>query len=205
MCNPNIKMINITNMDFPSGSNGEESTYSVSRRPGFDPWVGKIPRRREWQPTPVFLPGESPWTEEPDRLLYLGSQKVRHDWVTFTSFQHNQAVANDFQCLIWILWVCQLSPVGVTFTALHYCIYLTAVNFTGLLDCAMSSSEKSPAQNSANHFWHLQSVTAPSSYTAQTFLCVCFSCIFTFLDIIKHNMLKMVFSSIFCIKVPHKN
>ena len=30
---------------------------------GFDPWVGKIPWRRAWQPTPVFLPGESPWTE----------------------------------------------------------------------------------------------------------------------------------------------
>ena len=28
-------------------------------RPEFDPWVGKIPWRREWQPTPVFLPGES--------------------------------------------------------------------------------------------------------------------------------------------------
>jgi len=28
------------------------------RRPGFDPWVGKILWRREWQPTPVFLPGE---------------------------------------------------------------------------------------------------------------------------------------------------
>ena len=28
------------------------------RRPGFDPWVGKIPWRRAWQPTPVFLPGE---------------------------------------------------------------------------------------------------------------------------------------------------
>ena len=25
----------------------------------FDPWVGKIPWRRQWQPTPVFLPGES--------------------------------------------------------------------------------------------------------------------------------------------------
>ena len=25
----------------------------------FDPWVGKIPGRRAWQPTPVFLPGES--------------------------------------------------------------------------------------------------------------------------------------------------
>ena len=28
-------------------------------RPGFQPRVGKIPWRREWQPTPVFLPGES--------------------------------------------------------------------------------------------------------------------------------------------------
>ena len=25
---------------------------------GFNPWVGKIPWRREWQPTPEFLPGE---------------------------------------------------------------------------------------------------------------------------------------------------
>ena len=35
-------------------------------RPGFDRWIGKIPWRREWQPTPVFWPGEfhglySPW------------------------------------------------------------------------------------------------------------------------------------------------
>ena len=29
------------------------------KRPRFDPWVRKIPWRRPWQPTPVFLPGES--------------------------------------------------------------------------------------------------------------------------------------------------
>jgi len=29
---------------------------------GFDPWVLKIPWRRKWQLTPVFVPGESPWT-----------------------------------------------------------------------------------------------------------------------------------------------
>ena len=29
------------------------------RRHGFDPWVGKILSRREWKPTPVFLPGKS--------------------------------------------------------------------------------------------------------------------------------------------------
>ena len=28
------------------------------QRPGFDPWVEKIPWRREWQPTPVCLPRE---------------------------------------------------------------------------------------------------------------------------------------------------
>ena len=37
--------------------NGKESTCQC-RRHGFDPWVGKIPRRRK-KPTPVFLPGKS--------------------------------------------------------------------------------------------------------------------------------------------------
>ena len=32
----------------------------------------KIPWRRAWQPTPVFLPGESPWTEEPGGLQSMG-------------------------------------------------------------------------------------------------------------------------------------
>ena len=45
------------------------------RRPGFDPWVGKIPWWRAWQPTPVFLPGESPWTEESGRLLSWGHKE----------------------------------------------------------------------------------------------------------------------------------
>ena len=43
---------------FPCGSDGKESACNT-RRPGFDPWVGKIPWRREWLLTPVFLPGES--------------------------------------------------------------------------------------------------------------------------------------------------
>ena len=48
------------------------------RRHSFDPWVQKIPWRRKWQPTPVFLPGEFPWTEEPGGLQSMGSQ-VGHD------------------------------------------------------------------------------------------------------------------------------
>ena len=46
---------------------------------GLDPWVGKIPWRRAWQSTPVFLPGESPWTEETGGLLSMGSQRVVRD------------------------------------------------------------------------------------------------------------------------------
>ena len=37
--------------------------FVFSRRPGFDPWVGKNPWSRVWQPIPVFLPGESTWTD----------------------------------------------------------------------------------------------------------------------------------------------
>ena len=55
----------------------------VMQETGLNPWVGKIPWRREWLPIPVFLPreshgqgslvGYSPW-----------SCKVRHDSATFT-------------------------------------------------------------------------------------------------------------------------
>ena len=47
-----------------------------NRRPEFVPWVGKILWRKAWQSTPVFLPGESPWTEEPGRLQFTGLQSL---------------------------------------------------------------------------------------------------------------------------------
>ena len=61
----------------------KESTCQC-RRPGFNPCVGKVPWRRDWQPTPVFLPGEfhgqrslvgySPWGHKElditERLTY---------------------------------------------------------------------------------------------------------------------------------------
>ena len=36
----------------------------------------------KWLPTPVFLPRESPWTEEPGGLQSMGLQRVGHDWAT---------------------------------------------------------------------------------------------------------------------------
>ena len=45
---------------FPGGTSGKESSCRCRRHGGlsFHSWVGKIPWRRKWQPTPVFLPGE---------------------------------------------------------------------------------------------------------------------------------------------------
>ena len=49
-------------LGFPGGTSGQEPACQCRRhkRDGFDPWVGKIPWRRAWQPIPAFLPGESP-------------------------------------------------------------------------------------------------------------------------------------------------
>ena len=68
----------------PGGARGKEPACRCRRckRLRFDPWVGKTPWRRKWQPTPVFLPGEchgqrslagySPWgRKEPDTLKQL--------------------------------------------------------------------------------------------------------------------------------------
>ena len=45
-------------LGFPGGSDSKESACNCWRS-GFNPWVRKITWRREWQDTPVFLPGES--------------------------------------------------------------------------------------------------------------------------------------------------
>ena len=49
------------NLFLPGGASGKEPTCQCRRckRCGFDPWVRKIPWRRKWQPTPVFLSGKS--------------------------------------------------------------------------------------------------------------------------------------------------
>ena len=64
-------------LGFSGGSDGKESTYNAGEQglnPGLVPWVGKIFQGREWQLTPVFLPGEihgqrslvgySPWSHK---------------------------------------------------------------------------------------------------------------------------------------------
>ena len=57
----NLSLANTTPSNRASLVAQQESICLQCRRLrlGFSPWVGKIPWRRKWQPTPVFLPGKS--------------------------------------------------------------------------------------------------------------------------------------------------
>ena len=56
-----VKLMRVIILGFSGGASGKEPTCLCRRhkRCLFDPWVGKIPWRRAWKSTPVFLPGES--------------------------------------------------------------------------------------------------------------------------------------------------
>ena len=85
-------------------SEGKESACNAGDQ-DLIPRVGKIPWRKTWQPTPVFLPGEPLWTEEPGRLQFIGSQRVGHDWATkhFNLLRGGHILALYHQStLVWV-------------------------------------------------------------------------------------------------------
>ena len=65
---------------FPGDSGGKESACNAGDLSSI-PGLGWTLWGRAWQPTPVFLPGESPWTEGPGGLQSMRSQRDRRGWV----------------------------------------------------------------------------------------------------------------------------
>ena len=63
---------------------------------GLVPGLGKFPWRWAWQPAPVFLLGESSWTEEPGRLQSMGLQRVRQDLLLSWWGLHGTRIRNKF-------------------------------------------------------------------------------------------------------------
>ena len=69
---------------WPGVKNPPANAGDRHKRHGFNPWVGKVPWKMEWQPTPVFLPGEfhgqkslvrySPWGhKDTDMITWLST------------------------------------------------------------------------------------------------------------------------------------
>ena len=86
------------------------------RRPRFDPWVGKIPWRREWLSSPVFLPGESM-----DRGAWWATvhvvTKSQTDWATSTFTFHPPMLPSR------LLYKIKQSSVCYTVSLIAYSFY----------------------------------------------------------------------------------
>ena len=80
----------IRKKDYTNGTSGERACLPAGRceRRRFNSWVGKIPWRRKWQPTPVFLPGESHGQRSMTGYSPWG-HRVGHDWVHFNGSERS--------------------------------------------------------------------------------------------------------------------
>ena len=89
------------------------------KRASFDPWVRKIPWRRKWQPTPVFLPGESHGQRS---LAVHGVARVGHDLTTKppplgliengeTGIQRRKKLASRSHSLL--VWLCPVATIRI--------------------------------------------------------------------------------------------
>ena len=75
---------------FPRWLSGKQTPCQCRRHKGrrFDPRVGRVPWRRRWQPTPVFLCGESHgWRILAGCIQSIGLQREGHDWSNWAGKQ----------------------------------------------------------------------------------------------------------------------
>ena len=84
----------VKNMPANAGGTGDASLISGS---------GRFPWRRKWKPIPVFLPGQSPRTEEPSGLQSMELQRVAQDG-------YNDTIINIFflLCSSMVLYTFQI-------------------------------------------------------------------------------------------------
>ena len=76
----------VLNGGLPGGSNGKEPACNAGDL-GLIPSVGKIPWRRKWQPTPVFLPGKSHGQKSLEGYSSLGCKESdTTEWLTLFTF-----------------------------------------------------------------------------------------------------------------------
>ena len=132
-------------MNFPGGSVHKESVFNgrdclQCRRPGLDPWVEKIPWKRKWQPTPIFLPrkfngqrslvGYSPW----------GRNRIGHDLVTKPPNHYE-----DFGLLLWV-WCKPFCSRLLSRRMMYYILIFYKVPLAAVLNCDCGSRERANAR-----------------------------------------------------------
>ena len=71
--------------------------YLQYRRHGFDPWVRKIPWRRKWQSTPIFLPGKFHGQRSLVGYRLWGHERVGHDLATKQQNENMKMIYCNFK------------------------------------------------------------------------------------------------------------
>ena len=133
-------------------------------RPKFNPWVREIPWRREWQPTPVFLPGKfhgqrklavySPWhrkesdtIEQPTLSLFSCTTHLfrmcTSSWLSFGKLYISRYLSISSSCLVhWHITVCPILLslwYWLYFLLFHFLLYLGPVFFLNEPDWSLRS------------------------------------------------------------------
>ena len=114
----------------PHGFLASLVAWTVKRLPtmretGFDPWVGKVPWRRKWQPTPVFMPGKS---HGPRSLVgYSPWDHKESDMTERLHFIHSSRPLFPFEIpsSFWMFLVVTALDFGISFSdsTLHLMVF----------------------------------------------------------------------------------
>ena len=116
---------------FPHDASGKESAcqYRRCKSPEFYPWVSKIPWRKKWQPTPVFLTGESYGQRSlagygPQSCKELDTTKQLSNWAQHIKILRHPSSAHATLAFLWFKelrhWACVCDV--MMWEMMHVCV-----------------------------------------------------------------------------------
>ena len=132
------------------------------KRCGFDPWVGKIPWRKKWQPTPVFLPGKSHRGTWWATAHGVGKNQI---WLCSHTHTHPK---NTNQCHFWAVLktgrVGRLQKTVILLTS--YSIELGYGRDPTIFFCCLLPKHKTESESSLSSMGRGQDGACPDARTA---------------------------------------
>ena len=135
-------------MGFPDWASGKEPACQCRRckKLWFNPWARKIPWRRAWQLTSVFLPGESHGQRS---LVDYGLQSIGEDWSDLACMQCSNLRGKIYQQTLPILTDPPVSTMNWTSLHARHCfrcymhIFFKAILLIGVVVFTLQASQQS--------------------------------------------------------------
>ena len=167
---------------------------------GTNPWVGKIPWRRKWHPTPVFLPGKSHGQRSLASYSPLGCKRVGHDSMTKQQQQQNMHSVKLTVLTVFSVGFCGIEHIHILCNIHHHSSLkppsLTLIpKWTPALALKHWLSIPLPTAlgiHCSFGFWVWRPVTGQSCEWNQTSFALLWLAYFTSLDVLKAHACSFV-------------